>query len=478
MAQGMARISRWRRHALRAALGAATLLVVIVTGAGIILASIDTDDLKPRIAAAVMRATGRELTLKGPIRLHLLSLRPSVQLSDVSFANPPGFSRPMMATLQRVDLQLALLPLLRHRIEIETLSLVAPDLLLESDSDDRTNWEFPRHAHPDRGDKPAPDRIGIQDVRIEGGTIAYCDARSGRALTFAVSELRLQADSPDAPLRLAMQGSVNGAAFSLDGDAGPISRLQETEPGPPWPVSLHLAAGAATLAIDGTIGHPAKARLYTLQLTGAAPDIAPLAAFMPGAHLPPLRDASVSIRLVDTGRHLDLDSVFQIAGVTVAAKGAIADTAHLAGIDIALSASAPDLTAISAQAGVTLPPFKSIVFGARLTDEPTGLTIRDIRFASQQAEIAGTVVADFAPRPLLRAQLAAARIDAGTLRMTAAAPPSQILQHRTSLFRTPRCHSTCCAHSMPTSSSTSPRCAAAAPSTARSMCTSRCRTGA
>ena len=57
------------------------------------------------------QATGRDLTLKGRIRLGL-SLQPTLTVEDVAFANPPGFSRPQMATLERLDLKLALIPLL------------------------------------------------------------------------------------------------------------------------------------------------------------------------------------------------------------------------------------------------------------------------------------------------------------------------------------------------------------------------------
>ena len=90
------------------------LLVLIVAGVGIFVASFDPDSYKPRIVAAVKQATGRDLTLKGHIHLGL-SLQPTLTVQDVSFANPPGFSRPQMATLEQLDLQLALFPLLSHQ---------------------------------------------------------------------------------------------------------------------------------------------------------------------------------------------------------------------------------------------------------------------------------------------------------------------------------------------------------------------------
>src|SRR5690242_7091895 len=101
-----------RRRVIRnGLLGFAALLVLAVAAGAIYIARLDPNSFKPRIIAAVQQATGRQLTLNGAISLHP-SLWPVVELRDASLANPPGFSRPAMATLQRLDVQLALWPLL------------------------------------------------------------------------------------------------------------------------------------------------------------------------------------------------------------------------------------------------------------------------------------------------------------------------------------------------------------------------------
>src|SRR5215813_9819253 len=109
------------------------LLVLVVAGIGVVIATFDPNSYKPQIVAAVKRATGRDIDLKGNIHL-ALSLQPTLTVQDVSFSNPPGFSRPQMATLQQLDLQLALLPLIHHEIEIDRLVLVKPDILLETNA--------------------------------------------------------------------------------------------------------------------------------------------------------------------------------------------------------------------------------------------------------------------------------------------------------------------------------------------------------
>src|SRR3712207_6626225 len=126
----------------------AVLLVLGAAAVGAAVALFDPEAQKPRIAAAVEAATGRRLTLAGPVGLKL-SLFPTVTLEDVSLANMPGGSRPEMARIGRVEAEFALLPLLSRRLELRRVVLRAPDILLETDAEGRPNWAFaPAGADP------------------------------------------------------------------------------------------------------------------------------------------------------------------------------------------------------------------------------------------------------------------------------------------------------------------------------------------
>src|SRR3954462_3695234 len=110
-------------------LAAAGVVALGAAGLGIALATFDANRLKPRIIDAVHRATGRDLTIAGDISLHP-SLWPTVEVNQASLSNPPGFYRPQMATLKQIRLSLALLPLLSREVQIGSLTLVQPDILL------------------------------------------------------------------------------------------------------------------------------------------------------------------------------------------------------------------------------------------------------------------------------------------------------------------------------------------------------------
>ncbi len=275
--------------------GSVVILVLLI--AGIAAVSFDPDSQKPRIIAALKQATGRDLQLNGRIGLGL-SLRPTIVVRDVALSNPPGFSRPAMATLDSIDLRLALLPLLNRRIEIERLIVHKPDILLETNDKGEPNWLFKPAAGaaepaPAPGSAPtanqsttpaqaaSPLGIAIQDVLLDLGTFAYRDGKTGTFSTLSVEQAKGEANSPDSPLHLTARFSLDGTDFALTADTGPVSRVTDLNATTPWPIKVMLEVSAAKQAlakvgIDGTIANPMLGKGLGLALTAEVPDLARL----------------------------------------------------------------------------------------------------------------------------------------------------------------------------------------------------------
>jgi uncharacterized protein involved in outer membrane biogenesis len=306
----------WRRLPRPVRIGAWALLgviVLVVVAGGVFVASFDPNSMKPRVIAAVKQQTGRDLAINGTINLGL-SLRPTVVLHDVTLSNPPGFSRPQMASLQSLDLQLALLPLIGGRVEINRLVLTRPDILLETNAKGGNNWELTPETKP--AQQPAaspsgstsPTEISIALLRIDQGTIALRDDKSGETKTLAITRLDVRAPDPNANLKLDTSASYGGTAFTLAGEVGSLNRLQDAAATTAWPVHLTLAAAGAKIGIDGTMTHPMQGKGYTLKLAGSVPDVAALAPLYPGAKLPPLHDVSFAAQVADSGAAMPIVS--------------------------------------------------------------------------------------------------------------------------------------------------------------------------
>src|SRR5690349_20376894 len=104
---------------LHSTLKPAILLLAILAAlaAGLIVAvkSVNLEGVKELLTTEVQAATGRTLTLTGPLEMRL-GLIPRLVASGVALSNPPGCLRPEMATIKHFEMEVALLPLLKREI--------------------------------------------------------------------------------------------------------------------------------------------------------------------------------------------------------------------------------------------------------------------------------------------------------------------------------------------------------------------------
>lgn len=283
----------------------------------------DPNEHKPRIIAAVEQATGRRLTLAGPIGVKL-SLVPTLTLEDVSLSNPPGASRPELATVPRVEVRLAVLPLLSRRVEVRRLLLLAPDMLLEVDAGGRPNWVFstatrpaeatpPADATPPAGEPPAAAAreagrrpgIVVDRVAVTEGRLTYL-GHSRRLRALAIEGFEAVADGPGngaaGLLRIDGAFRLDDLPFTLRGETGSLARLLAPEGAPdaaPWPLRLAVESEGARATVEGVVGAPLRQRGIDLAVTARVADVARYAALLPDVPLPPLRDVEVAFTLRD-----------------------------------------------------------------------------------------------------------------------------------------------------------------------------------
>ncbi|MDE2517654.1 MAG: AsmA family protein, partial [Rhodospirillales bacterium] len=305
-----------RRRWLRVVLVVLAVLIVVPAAAlAIFLNQFNPDTYKPQIIAAVRAATGRTLTLGGPIRLGI-ALRPTLEITDVALSNPTGFSRPQMMTLQKLDVRLALLPLLDRRVVIDRLVLVHPDIRLETDKAGATNWQFVPPAAPSSpAGSPAataaavpppkpggmPLAIAVRSISMQDGTLALVDDRTGKTTTLALKDLSATEADAAAPMLLDVAAAFNGLPFTLHGSIGALSRLQDPLSRAPWPVALRLAAGNGTLDVQGSLSDPTAGRGYALRITADLPSLDVIRAVQPGLDLPKLDKIHLAATIADQG---------------------------------------------------------------------------------------------------------------------------------------------------------------------------------
>lgn len=294
-------------------IGLAVIVLLPLAGGAIFLATFDANAYRPQVIEAVRNATGRELRMTGAIRLKP-ALRPALAIDDVGFANMPGGSRPEMATLARLEVEIALLPLLSRRVEVVRLVLVQPDILLERLADGRANWQLapPAAAAPPASAaaptapaqptaRAAPPAIGVDSLVIREGKVALRDAVSGQDLTLALSSLEASVPAGDRPMALSAEAVLNGQQVALRLAAGALSRLLDPAATTPWPVDLTASAAGARATAKGSIARPMEGRGYHLAIAAEVADATRLAAFAPDVPIPPLRAVRLAVQVADRG---------------------------------------------------------------------------------------------------------------------------------------------------------------------------------
>jgi len=237
--------------------GAAALVVIVLIGIAITLATVDVNTLIGPVKDRVQAATGRALKVGGGATLKY-SFKPKLVLNDVSLANAPWGRAPALLSAKRLELQVALLPLLSRRFEVIELSLVDPVIALETDTDGRGNWDFAKRDAATAGAPASDDAAGAPSVAnfsITGGKLTFRDAKSGHLTRVAIAKLALRARDPRSPIAARFDGTVDDVAIAVEGTLGPLESLVQQRW--PFPVALQGKVQERETVVSTKIGKEA-----------------------------------------------------------------------------------------------------------------------------------------------------------------------------------------------------------------------------
>src|SRR4030095_15215354 len=179
--------------------------------------TVDVNTLIGPIQTRMKAATGRDLAVRGGGRI-ALSLHPKVVLSDVTLSNAPWATAPQMVTAQRLELEVALLPLLSRRFELIEFALVGPVIALESDGKGRNNWEWPSapgEPAAAAGTPAMPMVFGTGNIEITNGSLTYRDGGGGDVTRVVIDRLFLRARDPAMPIAAEFRGKVNEVPVAI-----------------------------------------------------------------------------------------------------------------------------------------------------------------------------------------------------------------------------------------------------------------------
>ena len=106
---------------------------------------VNVDRYREPIADAIAKQTGRKVTL-GPIHARLFP-GAGVTVSDLHVGNPPGFPDGDLLGAEQIGVNVALAPLLRGTIHVNSVEIVRPKLTILTDSSGKRVTTLSRHRN-------------------------------------------------------------------------------------------------------------------------------------------------------------------------------------------------------------------------------------------------------------------------------------------------------------------------------------------
>lgn len=195
--------SKMSRPLKRALIGLGALIAALLIGIAYLSTLISPAKLTQMLVLEVREATGRELIIAGPVRLGFFP-KIAVAAEQVSLSNAAWAKKPQMASLEKVALEISLLPLLSGRIEVNSIQLSGLILNLETNAKGDGNWLMASVASPNsvttssssNTDTADRNTVLIENLNLTNGQIHY-QPSGAAASSYGISRLSLQKSGGD-----------------------------------------------------------------------------------------------------------------------------------------------------------------------------------------------------------------------------------------------------------------------------------------
>jgi len=324
-------------------------LKIVLTGIGLallaaialaftVLMATDFNDYRDLVQQRMKAATGRDLVIAGNIDASL-SLSPRLSAKQVSFRNAAWSDLPQMASLNEIEAEIALLPLLSGQIRIKEVVLRGGQVVVETNKDGVGNWVLdlgpataPATSTTTASGLPQIDRMTIEDV-----TLLYRDGETGSKQALAIKRFTAE-DAPGAGIRIGIKGAWNDRPLDLAGTVGAPRQFTEG----PLPLDLNGKLGDIALGLRGDIGDPTTFSNLSLDITSSGPSLAALGDIL-GIGLPNSAAYTLDTRLSGGGGKFTFsDATAKVGGSDASGNLALDTSSDVAGLTATLASQRLD----------------------------------------------------------------------------------------------------------------------------------------
>jgi len=216
--------------------------------------------IRAAIGGKASSRMGRDLAIEGPLKItpHLSHVR--IQAEDIVLTNLPQSRDPEMVRIGKLDLSLKYWKLLTGTVDIPSLRLEEPKIVLEKFDPDTRNWKFGMASEESiAADAALPDDRGsfplIGSLVITNGTFIYRDLEKGMDVDLELNTATADGES-EAHFEIKGSGSLQDRKFTLEATGGSLSMLRDTSL--EFPLKFNLVMGATRVTVDGRFTDPVR----------------------------------------------------------------------------------------------------------------------------------------------------------------------------------------------------------------------------
>ncbi|PWT75174.1 MAG: hypothetical protein C5B46_02960 [Proteobacteria bacterium] len=223
------------------------ICVVVVLILAVVPMFLDVNRYHDRIQSELQQRLGRPVTL-GNIKASFLP--PSLKVQDVNIGEDPQFGPGPFARAQQLNIRVALLPLLRKDLQIQSLTLLSPDVEMIRAKNGEWNYSTLGNAPPSNpnippaktpapskqqkkpsagttpeGGKPNTPQLSLGHLQIQNGRLHFTDQKNNFRATYDNIDVKLDHFEPGKPFDLDATVHIAGKGdqqIHVAGTAGPI----------------------------------------------------------------------------------------------------------------------------------------------------------------------------------------------------------------------------------------------------------------
>jgi len=207
------------------------LIAAAVVAAVIIVPMVfDPNDYKDEIKSLVEKETGRSWELSGDIGLSIFPWL-GFDLGPLALGNAPGFAPDAFLKAERTRVHIALLPLLRKEVRMDTVTMTGLVVNLARDPAGKTNWDDllaktggAKESQPPAGIKEVPAGLAafaLGGIDLRDAEVTWDDRQKKEHYAIRGLHLKTDAIKPGEPVDLELGFSlVVATAPAVTGDIG------------------------------------------------------------------------------------------------------------------------------------------------------------------------------------------------------------------------------------------------------------------